>query len=134
MERKRIVVIEDDADMATALHTQLSSAGYEVIRAADGVSGLHVVSTTHPDLVIVDIILRGIRGIEIIRRMYDDASLQKVPVIILTNRDDDTERAKATELGVTSYLIKSQSTLESVTREVQQYLEPLSGPQTDIVL
>ncbi len=110
---RRILVVEDEAPIADALAARLRSEGYEVQLAADGLAGVAHAERWHPDLVILDLMLPGIDGLEVCRRIQRD---RHVPVLMLTARDDETDLVIGLALGADDYLTKPFSMRELVAR------------------
>jgi two-component system response regulator MprA len=101
---KRILVIDDDPGIASLLRRGLSYEGFSVATAASGEEGLHMARDTPPDLVILDLMLPGIDGHEVLHRLHSvDAQL---PVLMLTARDTPDDQIKAFGFGAEDYVIK----------------------------
>ncbi|HMG40636.1 MAG TPA: response regulator transcription factor [Acidimicrobiales bacterium] len=114
MERKTVVVVEDDDNIADLLDLYLDQAGYDVARAANGADGLALVAEREPAIAIVDIGLPGgIDGLEVCRRMRRDGS---VPVLMLSARGEETDRIIGLEIGADDYVTKPFSPRELVAR------------------
>ena len=99
----RILVVDDDASIAAALRRALLYEGYAVTVAGDGVSALQRAQADSPDLVILDIMLPGIDGIEVCRRIRAE---DDVPVLMLTARDATEDRVLGLDSGADDYLVK----------------------------
>jgi signal transduction histidine kinase/DNA-binding response OmpR family regulator len=99
----RVLLIEDDAQSAALMRTQLSSAGYRVDVAGSGESGLSAAITHPPDAIVLDVTLPGIDGFEVIRRLKADGRLADIPVFFATIVD---ERQAGLELGASGYFVK----------------------------
>jgi DNA-binding response OmpR family regulator len=108
-----IVVIEDEVDIADAVAVRLRADGFRVVVAHDGVSGLAAVADHGPDLVILDVMLPGIDGLEVCRRINADSP---VPVIMLSARDDETDVLVGLGVGADDYITKPFSPRELVAR------------------
>ncbi len=100
---REVLVIEDEASSARLLQTYLLDAGYRVRLVTDGETGLAVASSRLPDAIILDVLLPGIDGWEVLRRLKSDERLQNVPVLIATVVD---ERGVGLALGAVDYLLK----------------------------
>jgi DNA-binding response OmpR family regulator len=109
----RIVVVDDEVELAGAIAARLRSDGHDVEVAHDGLEAVELVLTTHPDLVILDLMLPGIDGLEVCRRIQHDRS---IPVIMLTARGSETDRVVGLELGADDYLSKPFGMRELVAR------------------
>lgn len=110
---RRILVIEDEATIADAVVARLRSEAYDVQQAADGPSGVEHARRWEPDLVILDLMLPGIDGLEVCRLIQRD---RHVPVLMLTARDDETDLVIGLAVGADDYLTKPFSMRELVAR------------------
>ena len=110
---QRIVVIEDEDAIANAVAVRLRGEGYDVSIATDGGSGVELVGQTAPDLVILDVMLPGIDGLEVCRRIQRD---RPVPVLMLTALDTETDMLVGLGVGADDYMTKPFSPREMVAR------------------
>ena len=108
-----IVVIEDEDAIANAVAVRLRGEGYEVATAADGLSGVAIVDELRPDLVILDIMLPGIDGLEVCRRIQRE---RPVPVMMLTALETETDMLVGLGVGADDYMTKPFSPREMVAR------------------
>ncbi len=111
---KRILIIEDDADIAGLLQLHLRDEGYAVIHAADGETGMRQLETGLWDALVLDLMLPGIDGLEICKRARTMA--RYTPIIITSARSSEVHRILGLELGADDYLAKPFSILELVAR------------------
>ena len=112
----RILVIEDNEDLAFGLRKTLEFEGCEVDVAEDGLTGLERARTTTPDLVVLDLMLPGLDGFEVLRALRGNGDGLPLPVLILTARGDETDVVRGFELGADDYVTKPFSTLELIAR------------------
>jgi two-component system, OmpR family, alkaline phosphatase synthesis response regulator PhoP len=110
----RILIIEDNADLAFGLQRTLEFEGYEVLLAEDGTDGLEQVRSAGVHLVLLDLMLPGMNGFEILRALRAEGS--RVPVLVLTARGDETDVVMGFQSGADDYVTKPFSTLELVAR------------------
>ena len=104
MANERILLIEDDPSIVAGLELNLSLEGYEVLTAADGESGYRLAVEKEPDLVVLDIMLPGVNGLEVLRRLRQvDAD---VPVLLLTARSEEADKVLGLTLGADDYISK----------------------------
>lgn len=119
----RILVVDDERVITDVVEEYLRHAGYEVAVAGDGIDAMNLVREWGPDLVVLDLMLPGLDGLEVCRRIRIESS---VPIIMLTARGDETDRIVGLELGADDYVAKPFSPRElvarvrSVLRRVQQ--------------
>ncbi|GAA1905688.1 response regulator transcription factor [Lapillicoccus jejuensis] len=121
-----VLVVEDDPAIATMLRLQLEVAGHRVATARDGRAALDTVQRDHPDVVLLDIGLPGLDGIEVCRTLR--AGGDWTPVIFLTARDDEVDRVVGLELGADDYVTKPFSPREVVAR-IASVLRRSSRPE-----
>jgi len=111
---RRILIIEDDADISELVSLHLRELEFEVEAALDGLSGLSKVSASDYDLVILDLSLPGVDGLEICRQIRSGS--RYVPILMLTARDSEVDRVLGLETGADDYLAKPFSVLELLAR------------------
>jgi DNA-binding response OmpR family regulator len=111
----RILIVEDNPDILANVIDYLQLKGYTVDCAQDGLGGLHLAATQSYDLIVLDVMLPGIDGYQICRRLREDARLN-VPIIMLTARDTLEDRIHGLEIGADDYLIKPFALSELLAR------------------
>jgi len=112
----RILVVEDEPDLRSLLDRSLEEAGYRVLLAEDGIEALEKATTESLDLVLLDLMLPHIDGIEVCRRLKRDARTARLPVIMLTARQEPVDRIVGLELGADDYVTKPFNLRELVLR------------------
>lgn len=120
---QRILVIEDDRFLRKAAEAALRRQGYSVVTAPDGETGLQVARAEHPDLVLLDLIMPGMQGFEVLKLLKQDASTMPIPVIILSNLGQDSDVKAALEAGAVDYLVKANLALEMLVERVRALFE-----------
>lgn len=96
--------------------------GWEVIRAADGTSALKLALEKQPDIVILDILLPGMDGIEILSKLKADDATKAIPVVMFSNLDDTDKREQCKTLGAEAFYVKALVDLEMIVDEIQKIL------------
>jgi len=109
----RILVVDDEGQILRALRRALAARGYDVVTAADGEDAIAVVEASTPDLVVLDLNLPGIDGMEVCRRLR---SWTQVPILILSVREDEPGKVQALDLGADDYLTKPFGVEELLAR------------------
>lgn len=109
----KILIIEDEANIAQVLRLYLEQAGYNVLTAGDGVGGLELHAREHPDLIILDLMLPTLDGMEVCRRIRAWAN---TPILMLTARQGEDDRIAGLDMGADDYLVKPFSPREVVSR------------------
>ena len=110
---KTILVVEDEPQIARLVRDYLEHAGFAVLMAGDGESALHHVRAVKPDLMVLDLGLPGMDGLDVTRTVR---SFSTMPIIVLTARADETDRVVGLELGADDYMVKPFSPKELVAR------------------
>lgn len=112
----RILIIEDERDLAELLAFNLQQAGYATTLAHDGADGLGKALADPPDLVVLDLMLPGLLGTEVCRRLRQERTTSGVPVLMLTARGEEIDRVVGFEVGADDYVVKPFSVREVVLR------------------
>ena len=115
-DRQRVLAVEDDPDIAALVAYQLTRAGFKVETSLDGVEALRAVGREVPDLIILDRMLPGISGDEVLSRLKNEEETKGIPVLMLTAKKEQEERVAGLELGADDYLTKPFSPRELVLR------------------
>jgi DNA-binding response OmpR family regulator len=121
---QRVLVVDDDPTVSDVVRRYLERAGFEVSMAGDGLAALKAFEKGHPDLVVLDLMLPGIDGLEVCRRLR--AIPSSVPIIMLTALGEESDRVLGLQLGADDYVTKPFSPRELVLR-VQSVLRRASG-------
>lgn len=110
---KRVLVVEDELKIARLVRDYLEQAGYEVLQAADGQTALSLARGERPDMIVLDLGLPGMDGLDVTRELR---STSAVPIIMLTARSEESDRIVGLELGADDYIVKPFSPKELVAR------------------
>lgn len=106
MDATRILMVDDEADLVWAVQRSLCDEGYEVFTAGDGVEALAVAQRRHPDLIILDIVMPRLDGIQALHKLRRDPNLAAVPILFLTSRSAIEDRIKGFDEGADDYVVK----------------------------
>jgi DNA-binding response OmpR family regulator len=106
MAKSKVLVVEDDRSLADVLAYNLKLAGYEVIMARDGTDGLRQAQLKMPDVVILDLMLPGIDGLELCRRLRSDSSTQNLLIVMLTAKAEESDQIVGLSMGADDYVTK----------------------------
>lgn len=118
----KILIVEDDNNIANVYKKKLVEGGHTVSVAEDR-AAVDTVRTQKPDLVLLDILMPNISGLDILRELKADALVSVIPVLLLTNVAEDMSIAKGLELGAYGYLLKAETTPEQILSRVNMTLE-----------
>jgi phosphate regulon transcriptional regulator PhoB len=113
---KRILIIEDDRDIVELVRYNLANEGFQVSASSDGNSGLNSLKKTPPDLLLLDLMLPKLSGLDICREIRRDDSLNRLPILMLTARGDEADRVVGLEMGADDYVTKPFSPRELIAR------------------
>ena len=130
MVRPRILVIEDEPDIREILEYALEREGFDVTLAADGQSGLQQIRKRAPELLVLDLMLPGMDGLEICRRLKSEPATASIPVVMVTAKDDESDIVLGLGLGADDYIAKPFSPKELVAR-VRAVLRRAGRDSTD---
>ncbi|MFC8448979.1 response regulator transcription factor [Kitasatospora sp. NPDC057223] len=128
----RILVIDDDPTVAEVVVGYLSRAGHHVERAVDGHQGLALARTRRPDLLVLDLMLPGMDGLEVLRRLRATAAGAGLPVVMLTAKGDEADRILGLEVGADDYVTKPFSPRELVLRVQSVLRRSRTGAATSV--
>ena len=120
--KKKILVVEDDSFLLKVLVDKFKKELFDVVPVLDGAAALEKIKSEHPHIILLDIVLSGKDGFEILEELKADANLKKIPVVILSNlgQEGDVERGK--KMGAVDYMVKINFTLDQVVSKVKEYL------------
>jgi two-component system, OmpR family, phosphate regulon response regulator PhoB len=122
-----VLVVDDEPDITALVAYHLAKAGYRVTTASNGPDALRIAEQQAPDLVVLDLMLPGLSGYEVLESLRRRSETKDVGVLVLTARKDEVDRVKGLTLGADDYLVKPFSAQEMVLR-VGAVLRRLSGP------
>jgi len=106
MTKKKILVVEDEAELTGAIQIRLEQAGYEVLIAYDGQDALEKARTENPDLIVLDLMLPKIDGYKVCRMLKFDEKYKKIPVVMLTARAQEKDENLGYEVGADAFITK----------------------------
>jgi DNA-binding response OmpR family regulator len=115
-DRTRVLVVDDDRDIRDLVTFKLEQAGYEVRQAEDGLQALDAVRAWAPDLVVLDVMMPGLSGIDVVRELRADPATSATPVILLTAKAQEADVETGFVTGADDYVVKPFSPRELVSR------------------
>lgn len=121
-DKKRIIIVEDDAVLRDVLFEKLTKSGYIVDKAEDGVIAMEKIHAAKPDCVLLDILMPRKGGIEVLEDLHADPAFRDIPVIIISNSGQPVEIRRAQELGAREFLIKAVFDPNEVLEKVERVL------------
>jgi CheY-like chemotaxis protein len=123
MNPKRVLLVEDDRFLRRACEKSLQQQGFTVATAPDGEEALRAIHADPPDIILLDLLMPKVSGIEVLKELKSDEKTRAIPVIILTNSSKETDIREIESLGVSGYLVKANLSLEELGNQVKQALE-----------
>jgi two-component system phosphate regulon response regulator PhoB len=126
--KESILVVDDEEDIRELIHYNLSKDGYAVTCAATGEEGLSLVTTLKPDLIILDLMLPGIDGLEVCRKLKSDPALKSIPIVMVSARGEEPDVVTGLELGADDYISKPFSPRVLLARIKSVLRRGKSGP------
>ena len=120
---KTILIVEDDKFLRELITQKLIKEGYETSEAIDGEEGIKKIKEEKPNLVLLDLILPGIDGFEVLSKMKEDLALAQIPVIILSNLGQKEDVERGLKLGAVDYLIKAHFTPGEIIEKIKNVLK-----------
>ncbi len=121
----KIIIVEDDVNLANIYREKLTKGGHQATVVSD-VDAAKKILSAKPNLVLCDILMPHVSGLDILREVKADASGASIPILLLTNVAEDSTIAKGLEYGAYGYLLKSETTPEQVLSRVNMTLEETS--------
>jgi DNA-binding response OmpR family regulator len=118
----KILVVEDDKFLREMISRKLEKEGYDVYQAIDGEKGEEKIKEVKPDIVLLDLILPGIDGFEVLERVKKDPEVAEVPIIILSNLGQKSEVERGLNLGAVDFLIKAHFTPAEIVRKIKEII------------
>lgn len=112
----KVLVIDDEKDIVSLLRYHLEKSGFQCLEGMDGSSALRLVREHHPDLLILDLMLPGMDGLEICRQLRQDVATARLPILMLTAKAEEVDRVVGLEVGADDYVVKPFSPRELVAR------------------
>jgi two-component system alkaline phosphatase synthesis response regulator PhoP len=130
MSTRTILVVDDEPGIVQIARDYLERAGYRIVTAADGFQALRLARSEVPSLVVLDLMLPGMDGLDVTRAIRGDPATRSIPIIMLTARVEETDRLIGLELGADDYITKPFSPRELVAR-VRAVLRRTEGPRDE---
>jgi CheY-like chemotaxis protein len=120
----RVLLVEDDKFLRRACEASLRQRGFDVVTATDGEEGLRLArETPSPDVVLLDLLMPKMSGIEVLRALKRDAATRAIPVVILSNSSRDEDKREAVQLGAVGYYVKANLSLKELAAQVSVLIE-----------
>ena len=122
-----ILVVEDHPDLGRAMTRLLKASGYDAAWADDGPEALAAMRRSLPDLCLLDVMMPGMSGLDVLRQVRADAALAGLPTVMFTALDDAATRREAADLGAREYVVKGRIDADSLGALVRRHVGPAEG-------
>lgn len=119
----KILLVEDDTFLIDILVQKFKSGGYTVVHAGDGETALKKVHEESPDLIFLDIILPGMNGFEVLKKLKDDDTIGDIPVAFLSNLGQKEDIEKGKRLGAVDFIVKANHSLDEIVKKAGEILD-----------
>ncbi len=120
---KRILLVEDDRFLRRACEASLRQRGHTVTTAADGEEGLRLARSERPDMVLLDMLMPKLSGLDVLRALRGDEATRALPVVILSNSSREQDVLEVTKLGISGYFVKSNLSLQELGDRIDRILK-----------
>jgi DNA-binding response OmpR family regulator len=124
-KNKLLLIVEDEDILVRTMSEKLTAEGFEVVKAYDGLQGLNIAESEHPDLILLDLLMPNMDGMSMLRELRKDHWGKRVPVIILTNLSgSDEQRLKdIVDLEPTYYFVKADKSMSEIVEKIREKLK-----------
>ncbi len=124
-----LMLIEDDPLLINMYQTKFSTEGFQVFTATDGEAGIKLLEAEKPDIILLDIMMPKLDGIEVLRRIKQNPQLKNTPVLMLSNLSEAAKQQEAKTLGAKDFIVKANFTPTQVVDKVKKHLSNNQTPQ-----
>lgn len=135
MPKKKILIVEDDRSLASVLEYNFVNAGYDVFCAHDGMDGVNQARAKSPDLIVLDLMIPVIDGIEVCRKLRAETATRDTPIVMLTAKAEEADQLIGFSVGADDYVVKpfSVRVMQERVKSLLRRRERINGPGADIV-
>lgn len=123
-KKKKILFVEDDDALASVYLTRLQAEGFDVKRVPNGEDALTATLQYRPDLILLDVMMPKVSGFDVLDILRNTPEVGNVKIVMLTALSQDSDKARAAQLGVDDYLVKSQVVIADVVERIKRHLTP----------
>jgi len=120
---KKVLLIEDDKDQILLYQTKFELSGYAFVAAENGLEGLKLATKENPDIILIDLLMTGMGGIEVLGKLKKNPKTKNIPAIIVTNLDKHELAKKAMSLGALDFIVKSKIPLREMMSRIENHLK-----------
>lgn len=121
-ESKKIIVVEDDKFLSNVLNNKLNKDGYSVTTVTDGNQAVPQIKAIKPDLVLLDLMMPGKDGFDVLTEVKADPEIAHIPIIVSSNLSQESDQQKCIDLGAVDYIVKANTPLFEVVEKIKKHL------------
>ena len=121
-KKVKVAIIEDDIAIVQMYRTKFENEGYEVATAPDGVSGLQLIDEFVPDIILLDLMMPNMNGLDMLKQLRSQAGGREAKVVVLTNMGDTETATKVYKMAADDYIVKAEMTPKEVSERVKALL------------
>lgn len=118
-----VLITEDNEDITVIYKAKLAAEGYDVSTASDGNAAFESIKKQMPDVILLDIIMPGMDGLEFLKKARKKEELKRVPIVIMTNLGQDEDRAQCEKMGATKFFVKTEIDIDELSTIVKNVVE-----------
>lgn len=122
MDKKKILWVEDDSFLTNIIAQKLSEQHWGLLYASEGASALQMARKEQPDAIVLDILLSGMDGLEVLAQLKAGEETKHIPVLMFSNLDDQAKIEQSKTLGAEGFFVKAMTTLEAIIAEIQKVI------------
>ncbi len=121
-KKKKVCIVEDDDNIREIYATALSASGFEIVEAFNGEDGIIAIKENNPDIILLDLQMPVMNGFQVMEALQEDEKLSGIPIVVLTNADDDESIKKAGKFETRFYVVKALTTPQKIVGIVREIL------------
>lgn len=121
-ELKKVIVVEDDKFLSNVLNNKLNKDGYSVTTVTDGNQAVPQIKAIKPDLVLLDLMMPGKDGFDVLTEVKSDPEIANIPIIVSSNLSQESDQQKCIALGAVDYIVKANTPLFEVVEKIKKHL------------
>jgi DNA-binding response OmpR family regulator len=125
--KTKVAIIEDDMAIVQMYRTKFENEGYDVATAGDGASGLELIETFEPDIILLDLMMPNMTGLDMLSKLRNQPSGRDAKVVVLTNMGDTETATRVYKMAADDYIVKAEMTPKQVAERVKNLLEKKSA-------
>jgi len=120
---KTVLVVEDDNFLIKAYEAHLAKAGFHVRTALDGVEAVESLKKVMPDIILLDLVMPRMDGFDVLEEMQKKSEWKKIPIVVLSNLGQESDRDRSLKLGAVEYIVKSDFSLQQTVDLISKHLK-----------